>query len=84
MLPMANATQQASSFATPKGRGSASRRHMGRWHKTPHLTKHEQQRLGRDFFHFIAKLHEPPLCLGVARPRQSAFRASQGDGDRVW
>ena len=25
----------------------------------------------RDFFHFIAKLHEPPLCLGVARPRQS-------------
>ena len=28
----------------------------------------------RDFFHFIAKLHEPPLCLGVARPRQSAFQ----------
>jgi hypothetical protein len=25
----------------------------------------------RDFFHFIAKLHEPPLCLGVAQPRQS-------------
>jgi hypothetical protein len=68
MLPIDNDTQKASSFVTPKGRGQPQEVIWRRWNKTPHLTKPEQQRLVRDFFHFIAKLHEPPLCLGVARP----------------
>ena len=47
------------------------------------LGKREQQRLVRDFLHFICpKLHEPPLRLGVAQPRESALQAGQGVGDR--
>ena len=47
------------------------------------LGKREQQRLVRDFLHFICpKLLESPLRLGVAQPRESALQAGQGVGDR--
>ena len=45
--------------------------------------KREQQRLVRDFLHFICpELHEPPLRLGLAQSGQSALQAGQGVGDR--
>ncbi len=43
----------------------------------------EQQRLVRDFLHFVfPKLREPPLRLRIAQPREPAFQAGQGVGDR--
>ena len=42
----------------------------------------EQQRLVRDFLHFISpKLREPPLRLGIAQPRKSALQAGKGIGN---
>ena len=64
-------------------------------HKTPHLTKHEQQRLVCDFFHFIVKLHaaaavprrrsaSPVRVSGLAKASATVGGESYGTLVRIW